>query len=401
MKIAVAIIGSGPSALILAAELDPARYDVTIYERNAAPARKFLVAGDGGFNLTHSEPPDTFAARYHPAGCLDAYLRTFSPADLRAWLLRAGIPTYTGTSGRIFPEKGIKPVQVLDAILTLLKKKGVRILTRHRWTGWKNDALCFETRDGMHTITPAITVFALGGSSWSVTGSDGSWAPLFTAKGITVHPFEPSNCSVIMDWPAELVQEAEGLPLKNIAIRCGDAEKKGEAVITARGLEGGAVYFHSPAIRRQLKETGRAQLLLDLRPDLTVDEVLQKLRDASSRRSRKEQLRQALGLGKAALALLRHLLPKESFTSDALLAQQVKALPVTVTGLGTIDDAISTAGGIAFEAVDAHGELRKMPGTFVVGEMLDWDAPTGGYLLQACFSMGFALAQHLNGRAEK
>lgn len=379
---------------MLAAQLDERLFDVSVFEKNAAPGRKFLVAGDGGFNLTHSEDMAAFVQRYTPPDFLEKALHEFSPADLRAFLAAAGIPTFTGTSGRIFPEKGIKPIDVLNAFLELLRKKHVRFFLRHEWRGWENDALVFFSAEQKLSVRPDYTVFALGGASWSVTGSDGKWTSLFAEKGIRIVPFEASNCAMRVQWPEAFLAEAEGAPLKNIVVHCGEKEKRGELVITRNGLEGGAVYFHSPCIRQQLAEKATAIVLIDFRPDLPEEEIKMRLAAADGK-TRNAQLKN-LGLGKAQLALLRHFSPKAVFLDDAKMAALIKSFPLTITGLAPLNEAISSAGGIARDETGPGFSLVKLPGTFAIGEMLDWDAPTGGYLLQACFSMGALLAHSLN-----
>lgn len=397
MKKTISIIGSGPAALMLAAHLDENRFEIHLYEKNAAPARKFLVAGDGGFNLTHSEETETFITRYSPAGFLDETIRAFTNEDLIRFLKSIGIPTYAGSSKRVFPEKGIKPIEVLNALLDVLKKKNVQLHLKHEWKGWENDALLFESDGELKKMVSDYTVFALGGASWPVTGSDGGWTKLFREKQIVLVPFQSSNCAMQVHWPEEFITAQEGKPLKNIAVRCGNKEKKGELVITRFGLEGGAIYFHSPCIRKQLNENGSAEIKIDLRPDLSSDAVLKKLEQASPRQSRTEVLKKELGFDALRIALLKSVLTKDEFIQNGKMAAAIKAVPVQINALGPMEDAISVSGGIALEEIDNEFQLKKMPGTFVAGEMLDWDAPTGGYLLQACFSMGYGIAKRLNG----
>lgn len=395
MKRPVAVIGSGPAALMLAAWLDETKFDVTLYERNYAPARKFLVAGDGGFNLSHSENTDRFIFRYTPSAFFQPLISAFSNDDLRGWLKTIGIETYTGTSGRIFPLKGIRPIAVLNAILQELKRKNVRICTQHTWKGWDGTSLLIENREEEIAIRPGITVFALGGGSWSRTGSDGSWVKPFEEKGIRVVPLQASNCAYKIDWPADFLSVAEGASLKNISITCADQSKSGEAVITRFGIEGGAVYALSPQIRQQLQQQGRAEIHVDLKPVFSAAETESRL-SARGNRSHTRQLEDALHFNAVHIALLKAVLTKEEFTDPVRLSQKIKHLPLTVTAAAPIEESISTAGGISLDEITEQFELKKLPGNFVIGEMLDWDAPTGGYLLQACFSMGYALAGYLN-----
>jgi len=396
MKKSIAIIGSGPSALILAAMLDEKKFNVSIYERNAAPARKFLVAGDGGFNLTHSEEIEQFISRYTPSTFLENSIRAFTNTDLCNWLKNIGIETYTGTSKRIFPVKGIKPIDVLNAILNELKNKNVQLQTNHTWKGWNNnDELLISHNDDELVIKPDMVVFALGGASWSKTGSDGSWKELFEKKNIKIIPFQASNCSVEIKWDSAFFANTEGKWLKNISITCDHKEKKGEIVITRFGIEGSGVYALSPQIRKQLNERKSAQIFIDLKPIFTPEEIKNKLADKGNR-SYTKLLQDELNLSDVQIALLKTILTKEEFTDTDVLAEKIKKLPLQIIGLAPIDEAISTVGGISLDEVDEYFQFKKLPHHYAVGEMLDWDAPTGGYLLQACFSMGWYLAAKLN-----
>lgn len=380
---------------MLAAQLDEHKFDVSIYERNVAPGRKFLVAGDGGFNLTHSEAQEQFISRYVPSGFFQKIIPLFCNTDLINWLKGIGIETYVGSSKRVFPVKGIKPIDVLNAIMDVLKKKNVFVKTNYTWKGWKNEELVFETKNETVSVKPDITVFALGGGSWKVTGSDGSWTNYFQEKGIEVIPFEASNCAFEIKWAEQFMKLAEGKQLKNIALQCGDSTKKGEAVITTFGLEGGVIYALSAAIRKQLNTTGEAKLFLDLKPQLTVEEIKNKFR-LRGNRSIKKLLIDHLHMDDVQIELLKTILTKEQFTDLETLAQCIKQLPLTIMAAAPIDEAISTVGGIALTEIDSNFQLKKLPHHYVIGEMLDWDAPTGGYLLQACFSMGYCLANELN-----
>lgn len=383
MKQTIAIIGGGATALMLAARLDENKFDTCIYEKNNALGRKFLVAGDGGFNLTHSEDIGQFIQRYTPTTFLEKALRSFDNQALRDWLLSIGIETYVGTSKRVFPVKGIKPIEVLNAFLTVLEKKRVQIKTQYEWKGREDD------------IQANIKVFALGGASWKVTGSDGNWATHFEEKGIKIIPFQASNCAFKVEWNQEFMKTVEGASLKNIQLSSGSREKLGEVVITKDGLEGGAIYAMSPAIRDQLEKRGRAFIHADLKPSLTAQQIKDKFLQRGNR-SIKKLLEDRLSLSDGHIALLKGVLSKEDFNDLALLAEKIKDLPLKITAMAPIDEAISTVGGIALEEVDENFQLNKIPNTYVIGEMLNWDAPTGGYLLQGCFSMGSYLAKKLN-----
>jgi uncharacterized flavoprotein (TIGR03862 family) len=372
---------------MLAAKLNENKFDVHIYEKNSAPARKFLVAGSGGFNLTHSEPMEQFIRRYTPSAFFEPLLRSFSNTDLQAWLASIGIPTFTGTSRRIFPQKGIKPIEVLNAILKILKNKNVELHTGHNWQGEEVDA--------------AITVFALGGASWKITGSDGGWTGYFRLKGIEIIPFQPSNCAFRINWPKNLSSLAEGLPLKNIALKSLNVRKEGEVVITAFGMEGSGIYALSPQIRQQLNEQQKATVYIDLKPSLSTGRLIELLENKPATITMTKYLDSTINLSKAQLALVKNIIPKEDFVLPESLAAKIKEIPLVITGMAPIDEAISTTGGISLNEIDEHFQLKKWPGHYAIGEMLDWDAPTGGYLLQGSFSMGSYLAEYLNDSVSK
>jgi uncharacterized flavoprotein (TIGR03862 family) len=397
MKKSIAIIGGGSAALMLAAQLNEHKFDVTIYERNAAIGRKFLVAGDGGFNLTHSEDLASFITRYAPSAFFEKTIAGFTNTDLCAWLQSIGIETFVGTSKRVFPIKGIKPIDVLNAILEVLKKKNVQLKTNYMWKGWKENELIFETNvtDTFIHVTADITVFCLGGSSWKVTGSDGSWLNYFSDKGITTLPFQASNCAFKVEWKKEFIGLAAGKTLKNIAIKCDAKERKGELVITKFGLEGGAIYALSSKIRAHLNESGSATVFIDLKPSLSMEQIKDKF-SARGNRSIKKLLIDRLNLEDIQIELLKTILSKDDFTYLEVLAKKIKMLPLTITAIAPIDEAISTVGGIDLNEVDENFQFKKIKNNYCIGEMLDWDAPTGGYLLQGCLSMGHQLATHLN-----
>lgn len=390
------IIGSGPAALMLAISLDETVFDITIYEKGSAPSRKFLVAGDGGFNLTHAEDTELLLSRYIPAGFLDHCIRAFNNRDLQQKLEAMGIDTFVGSSNRVFPVKQIKPIDVLNAFLKIIKEKGICIKTKHTWIGWnKQNELLFETDDKQLSVSPDYTVFALGGASWSVTGSDGKWINRFRERDIEIVPFEASNCAVKIPWNIEFINQAEGQALKNITITCGNLFRKGEVVLTHFGMEGGAIYAMSHAIRLQLKSGKSALIQIDLKPTLAYETIREKFENMGNH-SITTILEQQLKLNKLQIALLKSILSKQEFLDIEILAKRIKQLPISIQGLASIDDSISTVGGIALHEVNEHFGLKKLPNHFAIGEMLDWDAPTGGYLLQAAFSMGKFVAEHLN-----
>ncbi|MBG6187550.1 NAD(P)/FAD-dependent oxidoreductase [Flavobacterium sp. CAN_S2] len=393
MKKSVSIIGGGPAALILAALLDCNKFKVTIYEKNKTLGRKFLVAGKGGFNLTHSEPIGELIARYTPPHFLEKALLDFDNEDFRQWIDSIGIPTYIGSSKRVYPESGIKPITVLNAILNVLDKQGVAIEYQHTWKGWTNENdIVFNTDT---TIKSDYTIFAMGGGSWKVTGSDGSWLDLFERESIPVVPFQSSNCAYRVNWPEDFIVEHEGSPLKNITISCLNKKQKGEAVITRFGLEGNAIYALSPQIREELESHQKAIIFLDMKPTLLYDDLVQKIKKSTFKKT-SETLQKEIKLSPAQIGLLKKYLSKETYLNPELLAQNIKKLPIEITGSALLNDAISTTGGIQLSAVDENFQLKNKKSNYCIGEMLDWDAPTGGYLLQACFSMGMHLARHLN-----
>lgn len=304
-----------------------------------------------------------------------------------------GIPTYIGSSKRVYPENGIKPIAVLNAILDVLNKRGVVIQYQHTWMGWNaNNDLVFNSDKA---VKSDHTIFAMGGGSWKVTGSDGSWLDLFKNQAIDVVPFKASNCAYAVNWNTDFIDTFEGTPLKNIAISCGDKSQKGEVVITRFGLEGNAIYAISPQIREELNTKPKATVFLDLKPTLSYDDLLQKIKKSNIKKT-SEKLQKELKLNPAQIGLLKIYLSKETYLNSELLAQNIKKLPIEITAAALLDEAISTTGGIKLNALDENFQLKMMKNHYCIGEMIDLDAPTGGYLLQSCFSMGVYLARHLN-----
>ena len=402
MKKQIAIIGGGPAALMLAAHLDELKFDVVIYEKNTALGRKFLVAGDGGFNLTHSENTDAFINKYTPASFFQTLINTFSNTDLINWLKAIGIDTFVGSSKRVYPIYGIKPINVLNAIIQVLKQKNVTIKTKHHWVGWHDNQLLFKVSENTNANTfselkvgPDIVVFALGGATWSVTGSDGTWTDYFKQKNISTLPFMPSNCAFQVSWNMQFIKIAEGQSLKNIVVKCDNFEKLGELVITKFGLEGGAIYALSGQLRKQLQQNEKAHLYIDLKPQWSVLEIETKL-NGRGNKSISDCLKNSLNLPALVCQLLKTGLSKDEYTNTKTLSEKIKNYHILITDLAPIDEAISSVGGIPLSEINSDFELIKLPKNYVIGEMLDWDAPTGGYLLQACFSMGYCLATKLN-----
>ncbi|MFA7273878.1 MAG: TIGR03862 family flavoprotein [Crocinitomicaceae bacterium] len=392
MKKTVSIIGGGPAGLMLAGALNPALFEVMVFEKNKSFGRKFLVAGKGGFNLTHGEALEAFIDRYTPTDFLAPALRNFSNEDLRRWLEAIGIPTFVGSSNRVYPLKGIKPIEVLTHLLDFLLSKGVQFQFEKEWKGWNDQQeLIFQSGE---TVKSDLVIFALGGGSWKVTGSDGSWKTLFEEKGIQTAAFKPANCAYQVAWQKDFTEKNAGKPLKNIALTCGSKTLKGELVVTDFGLEGNAIYALSPAIQSALDSTGKAQLQLDLKPQLSLNEISEKL--GKSKLKITETLAKELNLSRTQIDLIKSVVSKETFLDKEQLASALKALPLMVLAAAPLDEAISTTGGIALSEVDEFYQLKQLPQHYCLGEMLDWNAPTGGYLLQACFSMGVYLAEFLN-----
>ena len=395
------VIGGGPGGLMAAEVLANGGVTVDLYEHMPSVGRKLLLAGRGGLNITHSEPTAALLERYGEAtDRLAAAVQGFDAVALREWCRGLGEDTFIGSSGRVFPQS-FRATPLLRAWLQRLAAQGVQIHTRHRWLGWGDDALgALDPHvlrvlgaDGVvSNVSADVTVLALGGGSWPRVGSDGGWVTVLRRAGIRVPDLRPANCGVRIPWSPDFVQRFAGVPLKNVALISADEPAvRGDAMITATGLEGGPVYALGATIRRGL-DAGAATLLVDLQPDLTELQLLGRLAKRRPKDSLTTSLRRTLGLAPAAIALLREATANELPTAAAELAALVKHVPLHVESLMPIARAISTAGGVAFDDVDPTFMLRSVPSVFVVGEMLDWEAPTGGYLLQATFSTAVAAA---------
>jgi hypothetical protein len=367
-----------------------AGFSVTVFDRMPSLARKLLIAGRGGLNLTHSEALETFLHRYGPAEAwLAPAISAFPPAALIAWAEGLGQETFVGSSGRVFP-RAMKASPLLRAWIGGLAGLSVTIATRHRWIGRDADGtLTFETPEGVHRVNPAATVLALGGASWPRLGSDGAWAALMPE--VRVSPLRPANCGFRVAWSDILRAKFAGLPLKRIALSFRGQCVRGEAIITADGIEGGAVYALSAPLREAIAAEGSATLFVDLRPDLSHAALAARLAAPRRGQSLSTFLRKAAGLPPAAIGLVQEALHAGRGSDD--LSGLIKALPLTLTATAGMERAISSAGGIMAEELDEHFMLRRHPGVFVAGEMLDWEAPTGGYLLQACFATGKAAGE--------
>lgn len=398
MSKTVAIIGAGPAGLIAAETIAKAGIKVALYERMPSAARKFLLAGRGGLNLTHSEPLEHFLARYGDASLfLRAAIEAFPPQALREWSEGLGQKTFVGSSGRVFPES-FKASPLLRAWLRRLDGLGVRFVPRHHWVGWNDDgALRFLTPAGDRTIKADATLLALGGASWPRLGSDGAWRDLLIARGIGVAELRPANCGFLVAWSDVFRDRFEGEPLKNVVLSFGEQEVRAEAIVTRAGLEGGGIYALSAALRDAIAREGRAVLRVNLRPDVPPSELTQRLSSPRGKQSFTNFLRKALNLPPVGIGLLQeaaiHAGTSLGDMSSEALTGLVRAVPIVLTGTAPIEKAISTAGGVLSREVNPQFMLKKMPGVFIAGEMLDWEAPTGGYLLQASFATGVAAAK--------
>jgi uncharacterized flavoprotein (TIGR03862 family) len=385
----IAIVGGGPAGLMAAEVLSALPgLAVDVYDAMPSVGRKFLMAGKGGMNITHSEPLPDFVGRYGArAGQVAPWLAEFSPTALRDWIHGLGIETFVGTSGRVFPTE-MKAAPLLRAWLQRLRSQGVCFHVRHRWLGWSGDGLRFATPDGETLVPAAATILALGGGSWAKLGSDGAWVPVLRESGIEVATLKPANCGFDVAWSAFFSERFAGQPVKPVVASCAGQSRQGEFNITATGIEGGLVYALSAPLRDVLERDGQAALILDLAPGRSVERLTADLARPHGRDSLANHLRRRAGVEGVKAALLRELCPPETLATPALLAAAIKVLPVPVIATRPIDEAISTAGGVSFAALDEALMLRAKPGVFCAGEMVDWEAPTGGYLLTACLASG-------------
>jgi len=385
------VIGGGPAGLMAAEQLAEAGIAVAVFDAMPSLGRKFLRAGIGGLNITHSEASEPFQQRYAERQAeIGKLLATFGPGEMREWCDALGIETFVGSSGRVFPNE-MKAAPLLRKWLGRLRSKGVKFYTRHRWCGWEsNGSHRFETAAGTVDVNADTAVFALGGASWSALGTDGRWAKPFVERGLQCAPFKPSNGGFLHDWQEEFRRDHAGAPLKNIALSIvldnhSLWQQKGELMVSDYGLEGSLIYAASRHIREAIDQRGSARVCLDLQPERSKSELydlLHKRKDSATNHLRK------LGIRDTKLALFKTLTSKEQMQDTKKLPTLLKALPLTLTGYSPIDNAISTAGGLSFSELDEHLMLKQQPGVFCAGEMLDWEAPTGGYLLTACFAGG-------------
>ncbi|MCH2021557.1 MAG: TIGR03862 family flavoprotein [Saprospiraceae bacterium] len=394
----IAIIGSGPAGL-MAADILSANFEVNIYDKGKTSGRKFLVAGKGGFNLTNSAVGMALYNQYSDNVSLRKALAEFDSVSTRKWLEDIGVPTFVGSSGRVFPEKGIKPIHVLNKIKERLEKKNVNFHYLHEFIGFnesKQPLVNFEGQD--FPIVADYYMFALGGASWSVTGSNSKWRSYFEDIGIKTADFEPSNCGLNVDWSEDFIKSFAGMYLKNIQISLGSKVIKGEAVITDYGLEGNAIYPIIPYVRSSLSSNDATEISIDLKPHNTHQNLLEKIK---GRRVRTKNYIYVFNLDKAQLALTKQFTPKENYISPERFIEILKSVKIPISSLRPIEESISTVGGISMEEIGDDFSLTQYPNIFVLGEMLDWDAPTGGFLLQGCFSIAVAAAKAINAHSQE
>lgn len=391
-KTQAVVIGAGPAGLMAAEVLAKGGARVTVYDAMPSAGRKFLMAGRGGLNLTHSEALPQFLARYGSAAPrLEPAIEAFPPQVLRDWSAALGEPTFVGSSGRVFPQS-FKASPLLRAWLRRLSSMDVRLALRHRWTGWDDRGrLLFETPEGQRTVEARATVLALGGASWPRLGSDGCWVEILAARGLAMSPVRPANCGFSVTWSDVFRDRFEGQPLKGVALSFADRSVRAEAIITRSGIEGGAIYALSADLREAIQRDGKATLLIALRPDLDRDGLVTRLSMPKGKQSFSNFLRKVLNLSPVAIGLLQEAARASGASLSATdLAQWINTVPILLNGVAPIARAISSAGGIALDELDTEYMIRRLPGVFAAGEMLDWEAPTGGYLLQASFATGAA-----------
>lgn len=388
----VAIIGGG-SASFITADLLSKEYHVTIYEKGKTIGRKFLVAGKGGFNLAHNLPSEKLISKYSPIDFLDTALEEFGVKELQEWYLEIGVPTFIGTSNRVFPEKGISPATVLQKIKNKLLSQNVSIQTNHEFVGFtgSNTPIISVNQEKIE-LDADIIIFALGGGSWKVTGSNPNWHSHFQKIGIKTSPFQSSNCGLNLNWTTHIKEFHLGKPLKNIAVSHGNITIKGEAVITTYGIEGNAIYPISAMVRDAINGLQNPNIFIDLLPQLSVEQILSKIQ--STKPSNYAKL---LKLDSAKQALLKSYVSKENYLDSQQFAKQVKSMTLPIESLRPMEESISTVGGIPTSELNSDFSLNKFPNMFCIGEMVDWDAPTGGFLLQGCFSMGHHVASQVLG----
>ncbi|MFA7416419.1 MAG: TIGR03862 family flavoprotein [Rhizobium sp.] len=398
---AIAIIGGGPAGLMAAETLSLGGHAVTVYEAMPTVGRKFLLAGKSGLNITHGEEYARFATRFGVASDrLRPALDAFTPEDVRAWAAGLDTETFVGSSGRVFP-KAMKASPLLRAWLRRLEAQGVTILTRHRWVGFAENGLAFDTPEGHRIVECDAALLALGGASWPRLGSDAAWVPWLREKGVEIGDFQPANCGFDVAWTDGFRERFAGEPVKSVTASSDAGTFPGEFVVTQNGIEGSLVYAHSASLRDRIDRDGSATLVLDLAPGRSIEKLARDLARQGAKTSLSNRLRKGAGIEGVKAALLRELAPDATKSDQDNLARLIKALPLPVLRTRPIAEAISSAGGIRWSAVDDAYMLKALPGIFVAGEMLDWEAPTGGYLLTACLATGRAAARGIEAWVQR
>ena len=405
MEKSVAIIGGGPAGLMAAEVISGQGVKVDVYDSMPSLGRKFLLAGKGGLNITHSEPFEKFVSRYGERRAnLEPMLNIFGPEEVREWVRGFGIDTFVGTSGRVFPV-GMKASPLLRAWLQRLSDSGVSFHLRHKWTGWLSDkrstpqsgsvdkSLHFVNPEGEVAIKADATVLALGGGSWARLGSDGAWISWLQDAGAEVRPLRPSNCGFEVAWTPHFRERFEGQPIKSVVLSFESFHQQGEFIVTKEGVEGSLIYAASALLRDEIEARGKAVMMLDLAPDRSHEWLVERLSRSRGSRSMASHLEKMVSIKGVKAGLLREFLSKEDFWNVQPLAHFIKNLPIPLIATRPLDEAISSAGGVTFESLDEHLMMRSMPGVFCAGEMLDWEAPTGGYLITACMASGYAAGQ--------
>lgn len=393
MTHSVIVIGGGPAGLMAAEVLIGHGVKVDVYDSMPSLGRKFLMAGRGGLNLTHSEPFEKFISRYgNQKAQIEKWLTHFTPDQLREWAGGLGVETFVGTSGRVFPVE-IKSSPLLRAWLKRLDDAGVDFHLRHKWLGWNADnSLKFETPEGEKSVHADAVILALGGGSWAKLGSDGAWVKWLDQAGAGINPLKPSNCGFDVAWSPHFREKFEGQPLKSVVLSFGAFHQQGEFIVTKEGVQGSLIYAASASIRDEIEAQGKAVITLDMSPDRSHEWLVEKLSKPRGSRSMSSHLEKTVGLKGVKVGLLHEFMPKEDFSNVERVAFFIKQMPIPLIAPRPLDEAISSAGGVTFDSLDENLMLRAVSGTFCAGEMLDWEAPTGGYLLTACFASGRAVA---------
>jgi len=394
MDKSVAVIGGGPAGLMAAEVLSARAVKVAVYDSMPSLGRKFLMAGKSGLNLTHSEPFDQFVSRYGKRRAqIEPMLKRFGPDDLRQWAHGLGIETFVGTSGRVFPV-GMKASPLLRAWLKRLSDSGVTFHLRHKWKGWLPDtSLHFESPDDSVAVKADAIVLALGGGSWPRLGSDGAWMRWLEQAGVRVEALKPSNCGFDVEWSPHFRERFEGHPIKPVSLSFGSFRQQGEFIITKEGVEGSLIYAASALLRDEIEAEGSAVMMLDLTPDRSYEWLAQRLSKPRGSRTMASHLEKRVGIKGVKAGLLREFISEEDFADMDRLAHFIKNLPIRLIATRPLEEAISSAGGVMFESLDEHLMIRSMPGVFCAGEMLDWEAPTGGYLITACMASGYVAGE--------